>query len=156
MRTRVRAILVLSGCLFGSAPSFAESDSGTYVVIPGRPDVPVIVNPYGFDVSGAVIEFDFGLDRPNIVNPHAVTGPLVPPVWGPRRYYFPHSDQRPGYGRYEVIPPPNRPLPVPAQSYQRSWGTSSDPLPADNQPPAPPMVIQPFVGGGWGGPGPRR
>jgi hypothetical protein len=155
MRIQVRVVILsgLSGWLFCGEAAGAD---GTWVAIPGRPDVPVIVNPYGFDSSGAVIEFDFGLDRPAIVNPHAVTGPLVPPRWGPRRYYFPHSDRQPGYGRYEVIPPPNAPKPVPAQSYQRSWGTSSDPLPADNQPPAPPMVIQPFVGGGWGGPGPRR
>jgi hypothetical protein len=92
LRVPLRALILsgLSGWLFCGEALGAD---GTWVAIPGRPDVPVIVNPYGFDVSGAVIEFDFGLDRPNIVNPHAVTGPLVPPVWGPRRYYFPHSDR---------------------------------------------------------------
>src|SRR4051794_35562535 len=60
MRTRIRAVLVLSGCIFGGAPAYAESDSGSYVVIPGRPDVPVIVNPYGFDASYTIVEGDFG------------------------------------------------------------------------------------------------
>jgi len=113
-------VLILSGCLFGSAAAYAESDSGTYVVIPGRPDVPVIVNPYGFDASYTIVEGDFGLNKPAMANASIVVGPHVVPVLGPRRYYFPHSDEMPGYGRYEVQPSPNRALPPPAQSYSRS------------------------------------
>src|SRR5919205_524858 len=77
MRTRVRAILVLSGCLFGSASSLAESDSGSYVVIPGRPDVPVIVNPYGFDASLSIVEGDFGLNKPAMVFTTIIAAPGV-------------------------------------------------------------------------------
>jgi hypothetical protein len=33
----------------------------------------------------------------------------------------------PGYGRLEIVPPPNRPLPRPAQSYSRSWRMESPP-----------------------------
>src|SRR5262245_25203777 len=40
------------------------------------------------------------------------------------RYYYPFLGQRPGYGRFEVEPPPNRRLPRPAPSYYREWGTS--------------------------------
>src|SRR5258708_35704401 len=144
MRTRVRAVLILSGCLFGSASAHAESDSGSYVVIPGRPDVPVIVNPYGFNASYTIVEGDFGLNKPAMANASIVVGPHVVAVPGPRRYYFPHSDEMPGYGRYEVQPPPDRRLPQPAQSYSRSWGTASDPLPASTDPPYP-MTIQPAV-----------
>jgi hypothetical protein len=150
MRTRVRAVLILSGCIFGAASAQAESDSGSYVVIPGRSDVPVIVNPYGFDASYTIVEGDFGLNKPAMGNAHIVVGPHVVPVPGPRRYYFPHTDEMPGYGRYEIVPPPNRRKPQPAESYERSWGTSSDPLPASTDPQSQyPITVQPYVGP-WG------
>jgi hypothetical protein len=150
MRTRVRAVLVLSGCLFGSASTFAESDSGTYVVIPGRPDVPVIVNPYGFDASYSIVEGDFGLNKPAMVYSTIVAGPGAVFGPGPRRHYFPHSEEIPGYGRLEILPPPNRPPPKAAQSYHRSWSAASDPLPASTDPAsAYPMTINPVVGP-WG------
>jgi hypothetical protein len=153
MHTRVCAVVVLS-VLLARAPASAQGE-GTWYVVPGRSDVPVFVNPLGYDASYTVVEGDFGLGQPVQVNPHIVGGPLVPPVVEPRRYYFPHSDRRPGYGRYEVVPPPNHPKPPPQQTYIRSWGTSSDPLPASLDPPTP-MVIQPYVGGWGGGPwGPR-
>jgi hypothetical protein len=150
MRTRVRAVLILSGCIFGAASAQAESDSGSYVVIPGRSDVPVIVNPYGFDASYTIVEGDFGLNKPAMGNAHIVVGPHVVAVPGPRRYYFPHTDEMPGYGRYEIVPPPNRRKPQPAESYHRSWGTSSDPLPASTDPQSQyPITVQPYVGP-WG------
>src|SRR5262249_33900912 len=121
--------------------------------IPGRTDVPVIVNPLGFDASFTVVEGDFGLGQPVQVNPRIVGGFPQPPLLGPRAHYFPPTGQQPGYGRYEVAP--LRRGPQTAQSYNRSWFTASDPTPASSDPPTP-MVIQPFVGGGWGGPGPRR
>jgi hypothetical protein len=148
MRTRVRAVLILSGCIFGAASVQAESDSGSYVVIPGRSDVPVIVNPYGFDASYTIVEGDFGLNKPAMGNAHIVVGPHVVAVPGPRRYYFPHTDEMPGYGRYEIKPPPSRRGPQPAESYHRSWGTSSDPLPASTDAPYP-ITVQPYVGP-WG------
>jgi hypothetical protein len=133
MRTRFGAVVVLSGSILCTAQVRAE---GTWVAIPGRPDVPVIVNPFGYDSANTVVEGDFGLDRPAQVNAHTV-GPLLVPIMMPRRYYFPHTGLEPGYGRLEVVPPPNRRLPPPAQSYHRSWGTSSDPLPASTDPPYP-------------------
>ena len=149
MRSRVRAAAIASGLLCCGAPAHAE---GTWFVVPGRPDVPVIVNPLGCDASGMVVERDFGLDRPAQVNP-TIIGPAIPPVWSPRHHFFPHSDSTPGYGRYEVQPSPDRKPPPAAQTYIRSWGTASDPLPASTDPPYP-MTIQPFVGPWWGR-GPR-
>jgi hypothetical protein len=151
-RTCIRAVLILSGCLLGSASARADSDSGTVVVIPGRPDVPVIINPYGFDASYTIVEGDFGLNKPAQANASIIAGPHVIAVPGPRHYYFPHSDEMPGYGRYEVLPSPHRQLPPPAQSFHRSWGTASDPLPASTDPPYP-MTIAPIIGpwGPWGG-----
>jgi hypothetical protein len=150
MRTRVRAVLVLSGCIFGAASAQAESDSGSYVVIPGRSDVPVIVNPYGFDASYTIVEGDFGLYKPVMADAHIVVGPHAVRVPGPRRYYFPHTDEMPGYGRYEVVPPPNRRKPQPAESFHQSWGAASDPLPASTDPQSQyPITVEPYVGP-WG------
>src|SRR5262249_61906768 len=53
---RVCAAAVLGGWICCTATALAQSsgDSGTAVVIPGRPDVPVIVNAFGFDASYTV------------------------------------------------------------------------------------------------------
>jgi hypothetical protein len=53
-----------------------ESPYGTYIVIPGRPDVPIFEN--GVDVSWSVVEGEYGVDRPNIVNPTIIY--RMPPV----------------------------------------------------------------------------
>ena len=127
---------------------------GTWVVIPGRPDVPVFVNPYGLDASYTVVEGDFGLDRPAQVNPVIIAPPGVLPPPSMARHWFPGTGHVPGYGRYERQPPPNYRKPAPAQTYIRSWETSSDPLPASTDPPQQyPMSISPVVGpfGPWGG-----
>jgi hypothetical protein len=107
------------------APSF---------VIPGRSDVPVIVNPLGYDASYTVVEGDFGLDRPGQVNP-VIVGPRVRPMPYYHGSYFPGDGRRPGYGRLEVEPR-HRVAPKPAESYHRFWGTASDPIPATLDPPA--------------------
>ena len=145
-------VAILTGWIICVPPALADSDSGTVVVIPGRPDVPVIVNPFGFDAAYTIIEGDFGLNKPAQANAHIVVGPHVVAVPGPRRYYFPHSEHMPGYGRDEVQPPPGRRVTQTPQSYNRSWGAHSDPLPASTDP-AYPMTIQPYVGpwGPWQG-----
>ena len=145
MGMRVRAAVILSGCLIGSAPAHAQ---GTWVVIPGRPDVPVIVNPYGYDASYTVVEGDFGLARPAQVNPRIIAGPRVLPHPAPVKPYFPGLGEMPGYGRDEVVPPPDRKSPTPAESYHRSWETQSDPLPASTDP-AYPVSVDAYVGP-WG------
>jgi hypothetical protein len=47
-------------------------------------------------------------------------------------------------GRYEIEPPPDRELPEPAQSYYRSWSTSSDTAPPVNEFPPQWRRVQPF------------
>jgi hypothetical protein len=143
---RVLIAVVPIGLLAGSTPTGAE---GTWVVVPGRPDVPVIVNPYGLDASWTVVEGDFGLDRPAQVNPHIIAGPRVLPAQVRVKHYFPGGSGPIGYGRLEIEPPPNRRQPPQAQSYQRSWHTESDPLPASTDPPYP-MSINAYTGP-WGG-----
>jgi hypothetical protein len=153
MRLRVCAVLVVSGSL-AAAPAAAEGDGSPVFVIPGKRGVPVIVNGYGLDASYSVVEGDFGLSRPGSVNPVIVAGPRLPPMLPPVKHYYPGTGETPGYGRLEVQPPPNRRLPPKAESYHRSWQTSSDPLPASTDPPYP-ITIEPDVNvdNPWG---PRR
>ncbi len=56
----------------GVSPAFAQR--APVIVIPGRPDVPILMN--GVDVSWSVIEGEFGLDRPNEVNPTVIYRPF--------------------------------------------------------------------------------
>jgi len=160
MRVLHAAVLLLA---LGANPAFAQRIPS--IVIPGRPDVPVIIN--GIEASWSVVEGDYGLDRPIgmvptvIYRPFAVMvpgpgrGPDAPPrrrVYGPA--YFPSTGQRPGYGRLEVVPPPDRPLPRPAESFFQSWSSQSAPGPVTTYAPfaAPPII---WNGGGRLGP-PRR
>jgi hypothetical protein len=157
MRAGVCAVIAaLCGSGFSSVP--ARADGSPVFVVPGKPGVPVIVNPLGFDASYTVVEGDFGLSRPGQVNPMIVGGPLIRPE--PLRYgaYFPHSGRLPGYGRYEIEPPPNRRLPRPAQTYRRSWSAGSDPIPATLDPPArtPDINVDVDVDGGGDGDRDRR
>lgn len=128
-------------------PALAQHEP--VIVIPGRPDVPVILN--GYDVSGAVVEGDWGLERPGHVAPTIVDGPLIPAPYYARgdylfgRGYYPGSGRRPGYGRKEIEPPPNRQLPRPAPSYHREWGIESAPNPVTEYPPyqTPSVIVAP-------------
>jgi len=120
---------VHAALLFAVSISPALAQRAPEIVIPSRPDVPILMN--GIDVSWSVIEGDFGLDRPGemtptIIYPPAAT-PYVPSYQGPG--YFPKDGRRPGYGRLEVAPPRNRRLPPPAPSYYRSWSAGSAPGP---------------------------
>lgn len=128
------------------------ADSGPVIVVPGRPGRPVLLN--GVDVTGAMIEGDFGLYSPHMVNPVVVPAPFfVPPPlylggYEQRRYddgsYFPAFGRTPGYGRREIEPPADRPLPSPAQSYRRLWSIQSAPVPASTDPPTP-LIVSPQV-----------
>ena len=146
---RVCAAAVLGGWICCTATALAQSsgDSGTAVVIPGRPDVPVIVNAFGFDASYTVVEGDFGLNKPAMINPQIVAGPRVvfdPP---PRRFYFPQSDAAPRVGRDEVLPPHGQRVTQPPQTIERNWGAASDPLPASSDPTYPVNIdASPYVG----------
>jgi hypothetical protein len=121
------ALIILLGT---ALPAFAES--GIAVVIPGRPDVPIIIN--GVDASYAVVEGDWGLGKGVHVQPTIYGGRYIDPRPHVGRY-FPSLGEKPGYGRLEVQPPANRKLPQPAESYHQSWSAQS--APPVVQPPVP-------------------
>jgi hypothetical protein len=149
--------LMLSGLVLGEAPAIA-ADSGPVIVLPGRHGLPVIIN--GVDVTGAVLEGDWGLYKPHMVGPT-----IIIPAWIPGRSYqgsyhqgryveggyYPAFGHEPGYGRHEIEPPPERRLPPPAPRFHRSWASHSDPVPASLDPPVQaPLIISPqiYPGGG--------
>ena len=145
----VPALLLLAAT---ASPALAQHEAT--IVIPGKPGVPVLVN--GVDVSFSVIEGDFGLDRPIGMTPTIVYRPLlisapayVPGPAGPG--YFPRTGRKPGYGRLEVIPPPNRPLPAPAPTYYRSWTSESSPGPVTDYTPYNMPSVDVYAGAGWWG-----
>jgi hypothetical protein len=152
-----RIALALAFGVVGAAlawPAMA-AEASAVIVVPGRPGVPVMY--FGRDISGAVVEGDWGLDRPGhgeitIIQP----GPRV--LWGAGSGgYFPSSGQAPRYGREEVEPPANRKLPPKAESYHRAWGAASEPLPASSTPPvdAPPVLLGPQLAPSPGRTNPR-
>ncbi len=134
-----------------ASPAFAQREP--VIVIPGKAGVPVMIN--GIDASWGIVEGEFGLDRPGLVAPTVTYRPLLIsyPTEAPRPF-FPRDNKKPGYGRLEIIPPANRPLPPPAQTYYRSWSSSSGSSPATIYPAYPMPNID--VGVGWGGGGRRR
>lgn len=123
MRVAHAAVLVA----MTASPAFAQREP--QIVIPGRPDVPVIIN--GVDASWGMVEGEFGLDRPGLVAPTVVYRPLVLRASAPddAPAYFPKTGRKPGYGRLEIVPPPGAPKPPPAPTYYRSWSSQSAPLP---------------------------
>ncbi|MCC6888168.1 MAG: hypothetical protein IT536_06500 [Hyphomicrobiales bacterium] len=125
--------------------TLAAADHAPSLVVPGRPGIPVVIN--GYDASYTVVEGDWGLSRPGAVPPVIVGGPLITPSPYQAGHYYPSRGRRPGYGRREVEPPPNRPLPPPVPGYYREWGTQSQELPASIDPPAypPPVIAAPTV-----------
>ncbi|MCC7348674.1 MAG: hypothetical protein IT538_14885 [Variibacter sp.] len=136
-RCVVGALVAATAC---AAPDHALADSHPALVMANPRGIPPIVN--GFDATGAVIEGDWGLARPGAGTVTIYRGALefVEPPEPPG--FFPATGRQPHYGRHEIIPPRNRRLPRPAESYHRSW--SSDPagpvVPA-TVPAEPPPVI---------------
>src|SRR5882672_2638012 len=133
MRRSIVFAVMTGSLLAGLAGPGRAGETEPVIVIPGRPGVPVML--YGRDVSGAVLEGDWGLARPGIVTPTIVQEGWAHPLYGPPPAYFPATGQRPRYGRLEVIPPPNRRLPPPAQPYYRDWTVQSGTAPATIAPP---------------------
>ncbi len=124
----------------------AAADNEPVIVVPGRAGVPVMM--YGVDVSGAVIEGEWGLNRPGVVAPTVIMRYWGHDVYETPSAYFPTTGHQPHVGRLEVIPPPKRRVPTLAQPYYRSWETHSDPYPATIPAPydLPPMVLAPQIG----------
>jgi len=140
MRRLAHAVLLIVVC---TSPAFAQREP--VYVVPGRPGVPVYIN--GVDASWGVVEGQFGMDRPGVVAPTMIYRPLVVSVPYSVPAYFPKDDKHPGYGRLEVVPPPDRSLPPPAPSYFHSWSSQSAPGPVTDYPPypAPPIMLAPTV-----------
>lgn len=143
--------LVHAAVVLAVSASPAPAQRAPVIVIPGKPGVPVLMN--GVDVSWSVIEGEFGLDRPNAVTETVIYRPVAIPVlyYAPGYSdsgYFPRTGRRPGYGRLEVVPPPNRPLPPPAPTYFRKWSSESAPGPTTEYAPfnVPPTFVS--MGGG--------
>src|SRR6201996_6984484 len=135
------SMIVLAVSIGAAAPCLAGE--GFDIVIPGRPGVPIIIN--GVDASYSVVEGEFGLGRGYHSQPTVYGGRYVDlePNVG---HYYPSLGHKPGYGRLEIEPPPNRVLPKPAESYHQSWSAESAPPPKVVPPPQdvplfPPPVI---------------
>jgi hypothetical protein len=139
----MRAGLTLA-ILIGTT-SAALADSSPVLVIPGRADVPIIIN--GIDASYAVVEGDWGLGKGVHVTPTVYGGRAVDPA--PQvGHYYPSLGHRPGYGRLEIEPPADRRLPQPAESYHQSWSSQSTPQPVQPEIPfyPPPVIVAPRGG----------
>jgi hypothetical protein len=130
----MRAALALA-ILVGTAGVAWAGGNGPYIVIPGRPGVPIIIN--GVDASYSVVEGDWGLGKGIHVQPTVYGGRYVDPEPSVGHYY-PSSGRLPGYGRLEIEPPSK---PRPAESFHQSWSSESRPqLP--EVPLYPPPVIR--------------
>jgi hypothetical protein len=117
-----------------AATPVRAGDEGPVFVIPTRPGIPVVIN--GVDASYAVVEGDWGLARPGAVPVTVIGGsPLLPnAVYSRRNSYHPRYGRAPQRGRQEIEPAADRALPDPAESFSRSWSTSSDVTPVNNAP----------------------
>ena len=124
----MRTIALMLGMIEGLFGLRAQAGEAPAIVIPSRPGVPVIIN--GGDASYCVVEGDVGLERPGM-RVTVVACPPHRPIPGYEAPYFPAFGRRPGYGRLEVEPPPDRELPKPADSYYRQWDSQSAPVPAN-------------------------
>ena len=154
VRQFVIALLALSG--FCGIASAAHADSAPQFVIPGRTYGPIIINYY--DARWAVVEGDWGLNRPGHGSQTVIGGRYVGPPRRVIRSYYPTSNQKPERGRHEIEPSSNRELPTPAEDFSRNWSTtSSQPVaPADlanpnggmgeGVPASPPIVVVPQIG----------
>jgi hypothetical protein len=145
MRFLYAALLLAVSCCSALAQREPE------IVIPGKPGVPVYIN--GIDASWGIVEGEFGLDRPNQINPTVVYRPFLAELPYGVPSYFPADGRAPGYGRLEIVPP-NRRAPAPGPRFHRSWSSQSDPGPVTDYPPIPPMIVAPTVNYGPGNNGP--
>jgi hypothetical protein len=143
----LRGVIGLTACwLIAGTAVLQASETGPVIVIPSRPGVPIIVD--GQDISGAVIEGDWGLARPGQISPRVIyrynQGALIGPA---PAAYFPKTGRAPKVGRKEVDVPraPEKP-----DTFFRSFGVQSDPTPVT--PPGTqqqmPIIVAPQVNPG--------
>lgn len=142
MRSATPLLFALMAGIAASGPAAADHEPS--FVLPDRFGRPVIVD--GLDVTGAVIEGDWGLYRPGhgrrVIYDADSAARLDP------RGYFPATGRPPRRGRLEIEPPPAAPHPRPADPYYRQWGTQSGPAAATILPPydPPPVIVAPRLG----------
>ena len=123
--TALLAALACGAFAFAAALP-ARAQTGPVIAIPTRPGVPIVI--HGRDASYALVEGDWGLARPSIGITVIGSSPIrANPVYEPRTSYHPRFGRAPDRGRNEMEPPPDRPLPEPAESFSRSWSTSGEP-----------------------------
>ena len=152
VRQFVVALSIASSGLCGIA-STAKADSAPQFVIPGRTGGPIIINHY--DARWAVVEGDWGLNRPGHGTQTVIGGRYVGPPRRAIHSYHPTGNRKPELGRHEVEPSPDRQAPPPAESFSRNWSTtSSEPVPpadlpnpnAEGVPVGPPIIVAPQIG----------
>jgi len=146
-RLQISAAFAAAWALASVAGGAAASETGPVIVVPGRGDVPVVLN--GREVVGAVIEGDWGLARPSNINPTVIYRLWPPPAGAPpAKAYFPSSGRPPKFGRKEAESPPSQSPPPQAQEYHQSWSSQSEPLPATIPTPyeMPPVLLTPPEG----------
>jgi hypothetical protein len=144
MRVTRTILALLAACLFHAVA--ARADHAPTIIVPGNPNIPVIIN--GYDMSWGIAEGDWGLYRPGAVAPSYI--PAYPAYsYVPTQHYFPFTGRKPLSGRYEVNPPANRRLPPPAESFYRYWSAPPSFPPATiNDHPSfamPPVIVTPRV-----------
>jgi hypothetical protein len=151
---------IIFGLVTAVAATAARADGGAVLVVPGKQGVPVIINNY--DARWAVVEGEFGLNRPGHVIPTVIGGRFLGAVGSIRRSgYYPATGQTPAQGRHEIEPLADRQLPATAESYSRSWSTMSpEPVPPADLPNPnadagsgaapymPPVIVVPQLGSG--------
>ena len=134
----MRVVCALLSLVAVASPALAQR--GPVIVVPGRPGIPVYIN--GIDASWGVVEGEFGLDRPGLVTPTVTYRPIVLSAPVNAKAYHPSTGKRPGYGRLEIVPPPDRAIPPPVPTYFRDWSAGSAPIGVSADPPNAPISIE--------------
>src|ERR1700682_6145677 len=117
MRRASSVVLVLGGVILGGASALA-ADSGPVIVLPGRHGLPVILN--GVDVTGAVLEGDWGLYSPHMVGPTIIPAPVfIPGRAAPRDRPPPPPAPAPPRPRAPIAPGRASPIPCRRASIRR-------------------------------------
>lgn len=133
-----RYSFVVLGLLSAVAATVVRAEN--VIVIPGRADVPVVINYY--DARWRVVEGEEGLNRPGHVVPNVIGGRFVGPIRGEFRRggYFPTTGTKPEQGRLERDS--SGPTPTAAEDYSRSWSSAPSPTaPATQGDPVPPADL---------------
>ena len=139
----IRVSAVTMCWLLAGMAAAQASETGPVIVIPSRPGIPIIVD--GHDISGAVIEGDWGLARPGHIQPRILyrygPGALIGPDQRPAAY-FPKTGHAPKVGRREVDQPRGIDHP---ESFYRSFNAQSDQTPVTPPQQQPPIIVAPQI-----------